>query len=191
MKFKHGVTRHKVYVQIDNKRYSVHKASEIIGIHENTLYALCKKKLKPKEFSQHIEDVLWKIKLNLSIQQRVVRLEGHRMCIELLMREAGIARSTACHRINKCLAGEITYAELFTTSKEKLRASIKKASEALRQKRKKAEKVIPGMQPRTNTWDHKSAGSWERENCHQQKFSKGEGGHHLGRNSKGSIYKGD
>jgi len=152
---------YKFIITIDDGEYPIEEASEILNIPLSSLLYACKIKNHGRPFDKWVREALWKVSKNVSIKQRVITVDGQRMCTEVLMNMTGLKKTTANLKMRKWESGVFTYQEMVETAEEGRLRRDKKAAERVQHNNKI---VIQGMQPRRTVHDLIPLSQWEKDN---------------------------
>lgn len=186
-----GILKYKIFDRycfiLNGKDYTIKEMSSFLEVPLSVLYHGCKTQ-DNEHFKQWLKDILWKKENGIKYNQKVSIKDGKRMCSHLLIEMTGVTIRVAADRIKKWREGYITYERMIESKTDaKIRAY------------KKREKTSPertppiiGLRPRKSVEELGEAGTWERNLPEPESgMHVRSRGHSLGRNSSGSMMRGD
>jgi hypothetical protein len=168
-------------IVIDDKEYSQEEASIKLKLPIKEIIKACNNKFNDN-FGSHLIDLQWRLKHGAGLYENIYEKDGNKITTSILRKYSGVSPSLAATNIVRWLEGKLTYDEMLNYDSQKHKHSRSHCIGSV---------PLKNMQPRKETWELKVAGSWERENCKSDTFSK------VGRpticctSSKGIHYRGD
>jgi hypothetical protein len=168
-------------ITIDGKEYSQEGASVKLKLPVNEIIKACVNK-SDENFGTHLIDLQWRLKNGAGFYENIYEKDGKRITTSILRKLSGVGPSLAATNIVRWLQGKLTYNEMINYDSADYNSSRSHCIGSVPLKK---------MQPRKETWELKGAGTWEKENCKSDTFSKIGRPTVCGHSSKGVNLRGD
>lgn len=147
---------------VRGKTYGTEQAAEILKIPEKVLLHGCRSRRNGKDFNTWVKEAQWKVKNNVSLNQKIVICEGIWVCTDIVMKATNACIATARNRLRKVRDGKMSYVQLMEPITDTKKRIGQKAAKALHDNRERKMDHIPGIQPRRSVSDMRPLGTFER-----------------------------